>query len=687
MRRTFHQRIYWLASIAMMVIGGAVGVFALSGNVPSSLTRAFEFPVSLGDAVTGNLIPPIGTVPSLTFDHGTVAVGVLPVPLPQSLARLRQRRNQPTFFLPATNDTPRVRLLLSGVVDATGALVNNTGNQLVIDAGVSPVNAATTTPPFVVPFDITNGMAYVDAALPIQTQSDATVDVQVDAITVSDPHGQLFGVLGFHLAARVATPTPLMTSPPGSTPSPQAGQCFVGPDCMGPSFRAPQNLCCHFTRPGAAGALATSWCPAEQFDPLTGQCSGDACVACGTQWPTPTPGPNVCGDGNACGGSCTGACPDGSVAEGKCQAAIFNGPMIVPGSSPIPPGGLCQCVPNCPQWPTPTPGPCSSIAQCDGNCPVTCSDGTTSTGRCMILVVDPPGKAGQPLGATCECIGDCPPPPSPTPGMCGAGNACQGTCIATCANGTTESGKCVGAPPFSPLGTATCNCIAPCNQPTPPPTSTPGPCESSGSCSGPCPVTCSDGTTVMGQCATLLTPGDVGKPRGPICACQGDCPQPPTPTPGQCGTSAHCTGTCPFICPDGTAVTGQCVVLPGGMDAPGPGICGCVANCGAPPPTFPPLPRGTICCQCGAPARKCVDVHWVEVTPACPDGCTAVANGTCDERTNTCAPPTPCSSDRDCDDSNACTVDRCNGGACEHDCVCVTPGACLPGPAMGNPKP
>src|SRR5271169_1761006 len=98
MRHTFHRSIYRLGLIATIVIGGAVGVFAITGNVPSALKRAFEFPVSLGSAVSGNLVSPIGATPSLTFDQGVVAVGVLPVPLPPTLARLKQLRNQPPFL-------------------------------------------------------------------------------------------------------------------------------------------------------------------------------------------------------------------------------------------------------------------------------------------------------------------------------------------------------------------------------------------------------------------------------------------------------------------------------------------------------------------------------------------------------------------------------------------------------------
>jgi hypothetical protein len=42
-----------------------------------------------------------------------------------------------------------------------------------------------------------------------------------------------------------------------------------------------------------------------------------------------------------------------------------------------------------------------------------------------------------------------------------------------------------------------------------------------------------------------------------------------------------------------------------------------------------------------------------------------------------------CTTNADCDDGNACTVDQCVNGVCEHGCICLSPGgapACCPGP-------
>jgi hypothetical protein len=46
--------------------------------------------------------------------------------------------------------------------------------------------------------------------------------------------------------------------------------------------------------------------------------------------------------------------------------------------------------------------------------------------------------------------------------------------------------------------------------------------------------------------------------------------------------------------------------------------------------------------------------------------------------------PKTCAIGDDCDDGNACTQDRCVGGLCQHECLCVGPGgsfSCCPGPA------
>src|SRR6185369_1420865 len=102
--------------------------------------------------------------------------------------------------------------------DASGHPVSLSGSQALIDVVVSPSTAATSPPPFVIPFDITDGTAFVDAQLPIQAASDGSVRVQVLGVTVVDPDGQPFGVLGFALSRARPTPVPRPTPTPGGAP-------------------------------------------------------------------------------------------------------------------------------------------------------------------------------------------------------------------------------------------------------------------------------------------------------------------------------------------------------------------------------------------------------------------------------------------------------------------------------------
>jgi hypothetical protein len=48
-----------------------------------------------------------------------------------------------------------------------------------------------------------------------------------------------------------------------------------------------------------------------------------------------------------------------------------------------------------------------------------------------------------------------------------------------------------------------------------------------------------------------------------------------------------------------------------------------------------------------------------------------------------------CTTDTDCDDSNGCSLDACDGGICRHECMCVSPTGfeCCPGPATECPAP
>lgn len=460
-----------------------------AGRLPQALTAAVDFPASLASGITGSVVPPSDTTSTLHFEQGTVAVGVVPIP-PVPLAALRRtsgRLSRDLFPLPL-DAPPHARLVLEGVTGADG-MPATTAGALVIDAAVSP--AAAGASPFSLPFDIQDGTAFLDAALPIQPEQDGTVRVEIHGVSVRDADGNVFGVLGFSIAPPAPTPTP--------------GPCESGGTCGGP---------CPFTCPD--GTAVTGECMTLQTPDQPGAPHAPICACEGAcPQPTPsTPGPNACGGADGtCDGPCTATCPDGSVAAGKCVPLIYNGPTIPVGGT-VPPGG-CQCITvDCPQSPTPTPGPN-------------------------------------------ECAG---------------GETCDGACTATCP----------------------------------------------------------DGSTAAGQCESVIY-------NGPI--------------------------------------------LPG--SGPFPPGCQCVAPC-SPPPI---LPHGSVCCQCGTAANECFDLQWVEATPSCPDGCTTVLNGTCDQRMQTCSPPTPCTADSDCDDDNTCTTDRCIAGFCEHDCLCLAPGACGPGPLVVNPAP
>jgi hypothetical protein len=507
-----NRRHFWVRGGSSLVVLGLVMATArlvFGGPAPSIFLRTFEFPLSLTNSIAGDLIVPIGSASKLTFDSGKVAIGNLPTATSpeRSGARHRSRAQR---FMPASGLAPRARLLLNGVTDADGSLVSNTGNQLIIDAAVSPDSAALTPQPFTFPFDISGGLAFLDVALPIPARSDGPVRVQIVGVTVVDPEGQVFATLGFELPA--VQPTPLASATPLATPTPETeGRCFKGPNCAGQSVPLAQDECCRAANPSSIFPGITSWCPPDQIDPSTAGCDATACQTCGD-----------CGDRPACNGLCATRCPDGSIQSGVCEA-----------------DSSCHCSATCGPTPSPTAGPCANLTSCGGVCALTCADGTTVAGQC----------ADQ--------------------------------------NGT-------------------CQCTAVCAAPT------------------PCGI---------GECFDTMTLSCTGQPCGAGLRC---------PLPNQfCDVSGR---RCP---------------------------------CQPPPP---PLPHGHICCQCKHRVPACFDFSYVEVQPICPPGCETFLGQECDRTSDTCVPLAPCATDQECDDGNRCTIDRCTASGCTHDCVCVGPEACGPGP-------
>jgi hypothetical protein len=508
-----NRREWWVRggvvlAVLGLVVAAARPVFA--GPAPSILVRAFEFPLSSANGITGDLIVPIGSASGLSFDSGNVAIGNLPIAtLPGRSGARRQSRAQ--RLLSASGPAPRARLLLNGVTDADGSLVSNTGNQLIIDAAVTPESAALAPQPFTFAFDISGGLAFLDVPLPVAAGADGPVRVQVLGVTVLDPDGHVFAALGFELPVPQATQPPSVT--PRATPTPEAeGRCFRGPNCTGQSVALSQEHCCRAAGLAVSLSGVTSWCPPDQIDPSTGGCEANACQTCGD-----------CGDRPDCNGPCAVVCADGSMRSGACGT-----------------DSGCHCSATCGPTPSPTAGPCANLSSCSGDCSLTCADGTTVVGQC-----------GQDRNGTCECTAVC---AAPTP--CGIGE-----CFDTIAL------RCTGQP-----------------------------------CGGRlrCPL-----------------PNQFCDVSGRRCPCQ-------------------------------------------------------------PPPR--PLPRGHICCECKERVPACFDFSYAEVQPICPPGCDAFLGQECDRTSDTCVALAPCATDQDCDDGNGCTFDRCTAGGCAHDCVCVGPEACGPGP-------
>jgi hypothetical protein len=378
-----------LRVMVALTSGIVVGRVAQAATMTSRVSQAFAFPVTAANGLMADLVMPAGSATNLRFDSGKVAIGELPVALP--VAYHRPRRPTREFVRPADIGS-RARLSLAGVVDGDGRPVTNTGNQLVIDAVVSPGSAASAAPPFVIPFDIANGTAFVDARLPIRPSADGGARVQVLGVSLVDPDGQPFGVLGFQLPPPRATPGARPTPRPGRRP-PDAGQCFVGADCTGVAFRSTREHCCRAAARPDQTQEALSWCPADQFDASTGQCAASMCVPCVSAPPaghTPTPGP--CNDATTCGGACSTRCADGTTSAGQCVRDRMDHCACSADCGPPAPCGGGQCFDTiafrC------TGQPCSATRRC----PLPNQFCDLSGSRCSCAA--PPPQQGR---VCCQC--------------------------------------------------------------------------------------------------------------------------------------------------------------------------------------------------------------------------------------------------------------------------------------------
>jgi len=93
----------------------------------------------------------------------------------------------------------------------------------------------------------------------------------------------------------------------------------------------------------------------------------------------------------------------------------------------------------------------------------------------------------------------------------------------------------------------------------------------------------------------------------------------------------------------------------------------------------------TSAAACTAPGGSACAGDQPSCCDACAGGCAPVKT-----TTTTTLPPSSCQTDKDCDDGNGCSADRCVDGACQHECLCVGPTGsvtCCPGPAAECPSP
>ena len=510
--------------------------------------------------------------------------------------------------------------------------------------------------------------------------------------------GACFDTIALQCTTEACSPAQTC-SQPNEFCSPRCATPPPGGTCFDPSTMQCTQQPCSASQPCAqANQTCVPECPLPPpkgtcFDTTSKQCTGQPCalgascgaanLLCTLQCPRPFPTPTPQCSSVPCGGQCVNSppCPSGSPCP---EIASLLG-QCAPDSA-----GTCQCVPPSPgptRTPQSTPTPQCQGVPCGGSCIVSpCPPGAL----CPIRL----GQCTSDTAGECQCVPIAPPtqPPGPTPPPQCAAVPCGGTCVmsppcpfgAPCSTGigqcemsTTGACECVPViptPVATPTPQCTGTCAGPCTIAFPP-----FPCPPNEVCAGP------EVPVLAGQCEMSAAGG---------CECVPIVPTPAaTPTP-QC-TGGTCVGPCTMALPCAPNLPCPNFVVLGQCESSGTSGCACVP---IPPPTQPPLPTATPQCAAVPCGGQCVIVPTCPSGGACPDfvipgECRDDASGACQCSPSSVPTPTPaptCATDADCNDDDACTVDHCIDGMCEHACICLTAAgapACCPGPAALCARP